>query len=148
METSETPLDPPLLMEVTVTNLPASAEKLDEYRKAQTVDKVCSTVTHYCHNGWPQKKNDLTVDLVPYCKARQNLTVDKNNLLLYGKRIVFPKPLRRETLEKSTWVIKESKDVDSVQTSQCGGLEFPRNWRTWSGNALHVHETFHLTNNL
>ena len=89
-----------VLMEVSVTNLPASAEKLDEYRKAQIVDKVCSTVTHYCHNGWPQKKNDLTVDLVPYWKARHNLTVDKNNLLLYGKRIVVPKPLRRETLEK------------------------------------------------
>ena len=60
-----------VLMEVSVTNLPASAEKIDVYCKAQIVDKVCSTVTHYCRNGWPQKMRDLTVDLVPYSDSRQ-----------------------------------------------------------------------------
>ena len=38
-------------------------------------------------------------ELIPYWKARKYLTL-KDDLLLYGNRIVIPTPLRKETLEK------------------------------------------------
>ncbi len=86
-------------MEVCVTHLPASAKRLDEYQKAQAVDRVCSSVISYCQEGWPERDN-VGADLRPYWKACGELTVDKNNLLLYGKRIVVPKLFQRQTLEK------------------------------------------------
>ena len=87
------------IMEVSVMHLPASTERIDAYRKAQSDDSVCSAVSDYCRKGWPQK-NAVPTDLIPYWKVRGNLTVDKKNLLLYGKRIVVPKLLRKETMEK------------------------------------------------
>lgn len=87
------------IMEVSVMHLPASTERIDAYRKAQSEDSVCSAVSDYCRKGWPQK-NAVPTDLIPYWKVRGNLTVDKKNLLLYGKRIVVPKLLRKETMEK------------------------------------------------
>ena len=87
------------IMEVSVTHLPASTEKMQCYRKAQSEDTVCSAVRDYCHKGWPERKA-IPTKLFPYWKVRGNLSVDKSNLLLFGKRIVIPKYLRRETLEK------------------------------------------------
>ena len=86
-------------MEVSVTHLPASTEKMQCYRKAQSEDTVCSAVRDRCHKGWPEWKA-IPTKLFPYWKVRGNLSVDKTNLLLFGKRIVIPKSLRRVTLEK------------------------------------------------
>ena len=71
-------------MEVCVTHLPASSERLQDYQKAQAEDRICSSVINHCKEGWPEK-NDLEADLTPYWKARGELTVDKNNLLLQWK---------------------------------------------------------------
>lgn len=60
------------------------------------ITHVCSKVTEYCREGWPQK-NDLDGAIKPFWKVRGELTV---NLLLYGKRIVIPQTLRQETLSK------------------------------------------------
>ena len=88
-----------VVMETCVAHLPASAGRLEEYQKAQAEDPICSATMSYCRKGWPEKR-DMEPDLRPYWKARGELTVDKNNLLLYGKRIVVPKSLQRQTLEK------------------------------------------------
>jgi len=86
------------VMELYVAHLPASTERLDEYRRAQAKDHICSSVIKCCRNGWPEKNIEAAIK--PYWKARGELTVDKDNLLLYNKRIVVPKPLQRQTLEK------------------------------------------------
>jgi len=86
------------VMELCVAHLPASTERLEEYRRAQAKDHICSSVIKCCRNGWPEKY--IEADIKPYWKARGELTVDKDNLLLYNKRIVVPKPLQRQTLEK------------------------------------------------
>ena len=41
------------IMEVSVTHLPASTEKMQCYRKAQSENTACSAVRDYCHKGWP-----------------------------------------------------------------------------------------------
>lgn len=93
-------------MELSVTNLPASAETRKDYNQAQVEDNICSTVIRYCTNGCQIRKK-IDVCLQPYWKTRADLTVEKNNVLLHGKRIVVPKSLQRQTLERSTLDTKE-----------------------------------------
>ena len=62
------------IMEVSVTHLPASAEKMQCYRKAQSEDMVCSAVRDYCHKRWPERKA-IPTKLFPYWKDRGNLHV-------------------------------------------------------------------------
>ena len=88
------------VMEIYVAQwLPASAKRLDDYRRAQDEDNTYSSVISYSQKGWPERKT-LEADVRPYWNARAELTVVKNNLLLHGKRIVVPKSLQRQTLEK------------------------------------------------
>ena len=85
-------------MEAYVAHLPASSERIHQYRLAQANDPICSSVIACCQKGWPKKS--LDAQLAPYWKARGELTVDNNGLLLYNKRIVVPKSLQRQTLQK------------------------------------------------
>ena len=81
-----------------IAQLPAGEAKLDEYRRSQAADPTCSAVTNFCKNGWPAKKETPTA-LMPYWKVRGELSVC-GKLLLYQRRIVVPKDLQKEALEK------------------------------------------------
>ncbi len=71
---------------------------LSKYRKAQEEDPVCTNLKHYCHQGWPAKAA-VSPEIAPYWKERSSLT-EKDQLLLYNHRIVVPKFLQKETLQK------------------------------------------------
>ena len=79
------------------SHLPASQQRLLVYQKAQATDPVCSRVITYCKSEWPRSCNDP--ELKHYYAVRGNLTLH-NELLLYGGRIVVPKQLQAETLQK------------------------------------------------
>ena len=81
-----------------VSQLPASKDRLESYRIAQASDSTCSTLLTYCREGWPQR-HTLKGDLVPYWSAKSELTVH-DHLLLFRDRIVIPKCLQSETLQK------------------------------------------------
>ena len=83
---------------VTRKSLPATPERLEEYRKAQEVDPICSQLREYCSSEWPPEKF-FTEEIKPYYKFKESLTLG-SNLLLYNSRIVVPKSLRRETLNR------------------------------------------------
>lgn len=55
------------LMEVSITHLPASAEKVKEYCRSQREDPVSSTVNNYCQKGWPEK-NTIQTEILSYGK--------------------------------------------------------------------------------
>ena len=76
-------------------NLPVSKSGLETYRKAQSSDKVCSSVKEFCTSGW----HLVEAELLPYWKVRNSLSLH-NGLLLYHSRIVVPDSLQDETLEK------------------------------------------------
>ena len=83
----------------TVTStLPASAQRLEAYRKAQAEDTICQRVRGHCQEGWPEKRPS-DPDIVPYWKTRASLTLH-GDLLLFNHRIVVPKALQRETMKK------------------------------------------------
>ena len=72
-----------------ISQLPASEQRLDVYRKAQTDDPVCATLLQYCQNGWPDKGSVDSV-VKPHWEFQSELTVSKG-LLLRGNRVVVPK---------------------------------------------------------
>ena len=78
--------------------LPASSDRLHEYRTAQQQDSICSQLIAFCKNGWPSKAQ-LTGDLLQYWPVRGELSLH-DDLLLRGRRIVVPQSLQRETLHK------------------------------------------------
>ena len=79
-------------------SLPVSKGRLEEYKQAQERDLLLAQVCQYCESEWPEKKLIPPV-LIPYYQARNNLTVC-NDMLLFNERIVMPKALRTETLQK------------------------------------------------
>ena len=83
---------------VTVHTLPATEQRLKTYRDAQGQDPVCQQVTEYCQHGWPRKR-PTRPDVAPFWNARASLTVC-NQLLMYDHRIVVPKSLQKETMQK------------------------------------------------
>ena len=78
--------------------IPATEQRLDQYREAQEKDIVCQQVKEYCRNGWP-RKGSVRPEIAPYWTARSSLT-ECNQLLMYGHRIVIPKSLQKDTLRK------------------------------------------------
>ena len=83
----------------TITSmLPASSDRLEEYRTAQKADATCSMIRHYCKNGWPHKSR-VPDNLKQYCEIQSELSVC-NDLLLRNSCIVVPKSLQKQTLEK------------------------------------------------
>ena len=78
--------------------LPASNDRLDEYRRQQDADATCSKLKAFCTRGWP-KRNEVIGTLSKFWRARGELTVT-DGLLLYGTRIVVPESLRKQTLTK------------------------------------------------
>ena len=95
------------LLEVCISQLPASNWKLDEYRVSQAADPVCSAVMYFCRNGWPDKRN-IKADIAPYWKVQGQITIC-DGLLLYQRRIVVPKNLQKEALSKIHAPSKKSK---------------------------------------
>ena len=87
-----------LCMKSTISHLPASDQRLDVYRKAQSNDPICQQISKYCLEGWPNK-NQLDAELKPYWDAQGELT-EGDGVLMYGQRMVVPKPLQAETLQK------------------------------------------------
>ena len=87
-----------MFVDAVQSSLPATKQRLDAYKQAQEQDSVCLQLMQYCQQGWPQK--DLVrQDVTPYWKSKEFLT-ECNGLLMYGHRIVVPKSLQRETLQK------------------------------------------------
>ena len=87
-----------LCMLKAIENLPAATTTLESYKAAQSEDPVCTVLSRYCRDGWPNK-HDIDPTLKPYWEARGEISVGEG-LLLRGNRIVVPKALHQETLRK------------------------------------------------
>jgi len=82
----------------TLTNtLPADKDRLQVYRQAQASDNICSKLICYCRSGWPLHRPKG--ELGKYWNFQGELSLS-DDLLLYGTRIVVPKEMRHETLQK------------------------------------------------
>ena len=66
---SLTPEETKKFVQVVVASLPANQDRLDDYSKAETEDRVCSKLIEYCTKGWPTR-NELSRELKDYWKYR------------------------------------------------------------------------------
>ena len=87
-----------LFVHALASNLPASADRLKAFRDAQQKDSTCSQLITFCKQGWPNK-SQLTGDLSQYWRVRGELSLH-DDLLLRGQRILVPRSLQQETLNK------------------------------------------------
>ena len=87
-----------LYVNTVLSSLPATEKRLLEIQKHQENDAVLREVRKYCLEGWPNKFNiDDTVQ--QYYPFSGELTVE-NGLLLKGSRIVIPKALQKDILQR------------------------------------------------
>ena len=113
-------------VDATVNGLPATQKRLEEIRAEQERDEVSIQLKAYCQHG----HINWTGALKPYYPVRMELTVAKG-LLLRGSRVVVPKSLQKEILQKlhsghqgttkcrqrakdSVWWPGIRKDIDEV----------------------------------
>ena len=83
----------------TVSHLPASSQRREIYRRAQSEDPICKLILKYCQEGWPAHKSKIDSSVNPYWDTQGELTgVDR--LLMHGQAMVVPKALQMETLRK------------------------------------------------
>ena len=68
------------VMEVCISQPPASKSRLEVYSNAQSSDPVCQRVTEYFRNGWPNKKK-IHTHISPYWNMRGELSIGSNILL-------------------------------------------------------------------
>ena len=81
-----------------VNGIPASQSRLDQVKSNYNSDEVCSSILRYCSEGWPEK-SALNETLKPYWAYRGEFSV-QDGLLLKGVRLVIPKTMHGEILEK------------------------------------------------
>ena len=81
-----------------ITTLPASTNRLRIYSQAQKQELMCEQIREFCILGWPCKEK-ISHKLKPYWNVRGSFTLCED-LLLFNSRIVVPKVLQQETLDK------------------------------------------------
>ena len=108
-------------IEVGVVTLPVSEGRLDQYRKAQDKDSLCSKVKTQCKEGWLEKR-EIDHRVLPFWKARGNLSLDPSGLLLYRSRIAVTNLSDKKPWRRSITDTRASKDAIWEPKYQCGGL--------------------------
>lgn len=81
-----------------IDQLPADKNRLDQFRKVQQDDTICSQVIAFTKSGWPAR-HTIKGELSKYWAEKDKLTIS-NELLLYARRIVIPMELQKEVLTK------------------------------------------------
>ena len=75
-------------------SLPVS---VDQVRKATRSDPILSRVLEYALTGWPTEVTSEAIK--PYFNKRNEITVEEN-CLLWGMRVVIPRPLQARVLDE------------------------------------------------
>ena len=81
-----------------VKYLPATEDRLEDFRTQQQQDEVTRQLITYCSEGWPEK-SQRPGPLKVYWPERSDLTVQQG-LLMKGNRLVVPLTMRIDVLEK------------------------------------------------
>jgi hypothetical protein len=82
-----------------ISQLPASQQKLNEFRDATSNDPVLQKLLRVILSGWPAVKGDLPDEVKPYFTFRDDL-VFCDGLLFKGNQLVVPKTMHSEMLSR------------------------------------------------
>lgn len=81
----------------TVSQVPASDEKLGQIWQAQLEDPLLKKVRNFCEKGWPRKSSKLEQGLKDYWSFQDELSIQEG-ILMRNCRVVIPQKLRHEIL--------------------------------------------------
>ena len=77
-----------IFVQAVISQLPASTNRLDEFRKAQHDDSTCSQLFRFCKEGWPSS-HELSGELFCYVTVKNHLSI-ANNLLCMAIALLLP----------------------------------------------------------
>ena len=63
------------------------------------IDETLTTIKQLTQNGWPEDKNKIPTCAKPYHTFRDEINI-QNNMLWKGQRIIIPKSLQKQTLQR------------------------------------------------
>lgn len=82
-----------------IEGIPASKSKMDEIRMATAADAELLSVVKLIKKGWPEHLSNVPMDAREYVQVKSELS-EHNGLVLRGSRIVVPRQMRGEILQK------------------------------------------------
>ena len=93
------PEDMEVLVHSLVENLPATIDKLEQFRRASAKDQVMQMLKQSIRHGWPQRKSAAFPEIQAYRDIRDELD-EAEGLLLFGDRLVVPASVRSDMLQR------------------------------------------------
>ena len=94
---SRLPLNDHVRNEIHQLQLESLPVSVDQVRKATRSDPILSRVLEYALTGWPTEVTSEAIK--PYFNKRNEITVEEN-CLLWGMRVVIPRPLQARVLDE------------------------------------------------
>lgn len=87
--------DPSMLEMVHVIHrsIEFSREKYEEMKNETNMDDCLSKIIHFYKNGWPDKKNNLSGEIVHFLSLKSDLTV-QDNFVFFEEKLVVPRSIR------------------------------------------------------
>ena len=92
------PEDMEVLVHSIFENLPATIDKLEQFRRSFVNDQVMQKLKQYIRHEGPQRKLGAFPEMQAYWDIRDELH-EAEGLLLFGKRLVVPASLRSDMLQ-------------------------------------------------
>ena len=82
-----------------LSHIPITQDKLKEIQSVMTNDTTLQILQKVILNGWPEDKNILPKEVVPFYQYRAELSV-VDGLIFKGECVIIPTTMRREIKEK------------------------------------------------
>ncbi|XP_044764622.1 uncharacterized protein K02A2.6-like isoform X2 [Coccinella septempunctata] len=79
--------------------IPMSKEKISELKKEFERDEILTLIRKYISTAWPKNLKKLPDSIKKFFQIKHELSID-NDLIFYGDRIIIPKSLRYQILQK------------------------------------------------
>lgn len=98
-DTEEILYDETLEVNYLKNHVPMTEEKLTEFQNATCEDSSLQKLKFTALSGWPDSKCEVDSDILPYWNYRDEIGY-MDGLLFKGKKLIVPKSLQREMLNK------------------------------------------------
>ena len=79
--------------------LPIRDERLRQIRRATEDDESLQLLRHVILTGWPDSKDHIPAQVIPYFHFRDELSV-QDGFIFKGERVVIPQSMRRDMLKR------------------------------------------------
>ena len=89
---------PKLKIHAITRQLPATADRLNQFCTETAHDEELALLKHIVQNGWPQDIHDLPKEIQPYWTFHEEVTIE-DGLLLKGTHIIVPHTLHPEMIQ-------------------------------------------------